>query len=256
MLKNTQHIDIKHLSAYAEDPRSYCYYKGIPRSVHNKTNLKNKVTKINPLSSSFSRNSLYLAILSLMFSVTGLYVFLNMPMSIFGITYEKDTILYISIGSFLATITLFLGRSFLIRRSIFKFCGVPTSSYRLLGTNLTRSKRSISLKKDKLYGNPDTVFLKKNAKSAYVCQYNPRKFNGRAKVRERYQMLIFMGIIMEQHKLENIKGAIRYQDHLEFIKYEPVIYKKLIALQGEYNKAIQEWVAPDDQPLFKRDKAF
>ena len=67
-------------------------------------------------------------------------------------------------------------------------------------------------------------------------------------------MLLFMGIVKEQYDLVDIKGAIRYQDHLENIKFESSIYKDLMDLQGEYSEAITEWVAPDKQPLFKRDK--
>ena len=98
--------------------------------------------------------------------------------------------------------------------------------------------------------------MKSNGKTAFVCQYNQRDFKRRAKVRERYQMLLFMGMVMEKYKLEDIKGAIRYHDHLEFIKHEPIIYNKLLDLQEEYSEAIQEWVTPDERPLFKRDKTF
>jgi hypothetical protein len=123
-------------------------------------------------------------------------------------------------------------------------------------TNLIWPKRSAKLKRYKLHGNPGTVFLKNGGKAAYVCQYNPRMFNGRPKVRERYQMLLYMGLVKKQYSLEDIQGAIRYQDHLELINYEPIIYKNLLELQDEYNEAIQEWVAPNKQPLFKRDKNF
>lgn len=176
-----------------------------------------------------------------------------MLVDIAGITIKSEIILYASVGLFLLAIVLWTVRSFFIRRSLFKLCGVPTSSYRLLGSSLTWPKFPIKIKKNKLYGTPSTIFLKKDGKTAYVCQYNPRNFKGKPKVRERYQMLLFMGIVMEEYKAENIKGAIRYHDHLEFIKYEPIIYKKLLGLQDEYNEAIQEWVAPNDQPLFKRD---
>ena len=177
-------------------------------------------------------------------------------MDIAGYTVETEIILYTTVGLFLSAIFFWMVRSFFIRRALFKLCGVPTSSYRLLGTNLTFPKKTIKLRKERLYGTPSTVFLKKNGKTAYVCQYNPRDFKGKPKVRERYQMLLFMGIAMEECKLDNIKGAIRYHDHLEFIKFDPVIYNKLLELQNEYGKALQEWKAPDDRPLFSRDRTF
>lgn len=256
MFINSSNIEISHLSAYAEDPRSYCYYKGIPRSIHIKNNPDKNIYRKNPLFSSFSRNSLYLAILCLTVSAMCLYIYFNIQSEIVGITLDKDLISYTSIGSFLTAITLLVARYISIRHALFKFCEASISNYRLIGTNLSWLKRSMKLRKDKLYGNPGTVFVKKNGKTAYLCQYNPRTFNGRPKVRERYQMLLLMGIAMEEFQTENIKGAIRYRDHLEPIKYEPVIYKKLLALQEEFNEAIQEWEAPDNQPLFKRDKTF
>ena len=133
---------------------------------------------------------------------------------------------------------------------------MPTSGYKLLATNLKFPKRSIKLNKNKIQGSPTTLFIKSDGKTAFVCQYIQREFKGRLKVRERYQMLLFMGIAMEKYKLESIVGAIRYYDHLEFINHEPIIYKKLLNLQDEYREAIQEWKAPNDLPLFKRDNTF
>jgi len=254
MANNTPPILISLLAAYAEDPRGYCHYKGVPRSIHNRNNQQKITRKNNPLSSSLSRNLLFLIILCLILSGAGF--FWAMPVDIIGFAINSGIILYATTGLFFLAIALWLARSFFIRRALFKLCGVPTSSYRLLGSNLTWLKRSIKLTKDNLFGTPSTLFLKKNGETAFVCQYNSRNFNGNPKVRERYQILLFMGIIKEQYKLENIKGAIRYNDHLEFIKYESVVYKNLLALQDEYNEAIQEWEAPDIQPLFKRDKTF
>ena len=127
-------IEVSHLSAYAEDPRSYCHYRGIPRSIHNKQpELK---TRGNPLSSPISRNLLYIVTLCLLISGISLYILLNPPGDILGITIETKIIKYCSTGFFLLAIILWIIRSYFIRRSLFKFCGVPTSSYKLLGTRL------------------------------------------------------------------------------------------------------------------------
>lgn len=66
-------------------------------------------------------------------------------------------------------------------------------------------------------------------------------------------MLLYMGLIKEMYKLENIQGAIHYQDHLEVINYEAVIYQQLLDLREEYVNAIKEWKAPNVRPLFSRD---
>ena len=247
-------IEVSHLSAYAEDPRSYCHYRGIPRSIHNKQPKLKK--RGNPLSSPLIRNLLYIVALCLLIFGICLYVLLNPPGDILDIKIEAEIIKYCSAGSFLLAIMLWIIRHYFIRRSLFKFCGAPISSHKLLGTNLKFPKHSIKLFKNKIYGTPSAIFMKRNSKTAFVCQYNQRDFKRRAKVRERYQMLLFMGMAMEKYKLGDIKGAIRYHDHLEFIKYEPIIYKNLLALQEEYNEAIQEWVTSDERPLFKRDKTF
>jgi hypothetical protein len=177
-----------------------------------------------------------------------------MSVDIFGTTINPEIFLYTSIWLLLLTVVLWLIRYFFLRRSLFKLCGVPSSNYNLLATSLIWPKRSIKLRKNRLRGSPGTIYLGKKDKTAYVCQYNPRIFKGRPKVRERYQMLLFMGIVKEQYNLADITGAIRYQDHLENIKFEPTIYKDLLDLQDEYSDAIKEWVAPDKQPLFKREK--
>ena len=173
-----------------------------------------------------------------------------------GLTLSHQEIGLIAGGLFAVAVALLWFRGVLIRRTLFKLCGVPTSSYRLVGSSLVWPSRPVKLTKDNLSGVPSSVFLKKNGKTAYVCQYNPRNFNGRAKVRERYQVLLLMGMVLEKYKPENIKGAVCYQDHLEPMKYEPVIFKQLIDLQNEYKEAIKEWETPDTRPLFNRDQDF
>ena len=156
--------------------------------------------------------------------------------------------------AFTSAFILWWLRNILLKRTLFKLCGVPRSEYRLLGTNLIWPIHTIRLSHNNLVGIPSAVFLKKDGKACYVCQYNPRYFNGRIKVRERYQMLLLMGLIQEEYEFEAVQGAILYnRDHLELIKYEPVVYKQLLDLQDEYNQAIQEWVPPNVRPLFNRD---
>ena len=68
-------IEIAHLAAYAEDPRSYCHFKGVPRSQHNKT----KQVKVKPLTlNSTATNALSIAILiSLLISGLCLWILLG-----------------------------------------------------------------------------------------------------------------------------------------------------------------------------------
>ena len=179
--------------------------------------------------------------------------FWSEPVDITNLMTETEIIFYSSIGLILLAIILWMIRSFFIRRALFNLCGVATSNFRLLGTNLTGFRKSFKLEKDNLYDYPGAIFIKKDKSIVCVCQYNPRDYKGRVKVRERYQMLLFMGIVMEQYKPENIRGAIRYNDHQEFIKYESETYEKLLDLQDEYSEAIRKWEAPNDRPLFNRD---
>ena len=66
-------------------------------------------------------------------------------------------------------------------------------------------------------------------------------------------MLLFMGLVNEIYKLDSVKGAIKYQDHLEGIKFEPAIYHSLLELKDEYTEAIKEWKAPNTRPLYSRE---
>lgn len=171
-----------------------------------------------------------------------------------GLTLNQSQVWQIAGASFCLAIFLFWARRLLLKRKLFNLYGVPTSSYRLIGSTLLRFGHPLKLDKNSLVGTPGTVFLKKNGKSAYVCHFNPRIFNGRVKVRERYQMLLFMGLVNEIYQPDKISGAIRFQDHLEVIKYEPVIYRQLLDMRDEYRDAIEEWQAPNSRPLFNRDQ--
>lgn len=177
-------------------------------------------------------------------------------MDIAGIILNQDQIWLVAGATFGLAIILLWLRRFLLRRKLFKICSVPMSSYRLLGTTQLWLGHPVTLTKNNLRGTPSTIFLKKNGKSAYVCHFNPRYFKGRVKVRERYQMLLFMGLVKEIYKPEIIQGAICYRDHLEAIKFEPVIYKQLLDLREEYSEAITEWKAPNVRPLFNREQHF
>lgn len=179
-----------------------------------------------------------------------------MSVDIFETTISPEVFLYGAICSLLLAVVFWLIRYFLLRRALFRLCGVSSSKYKLLSTNLIWPKRAIILKQENLRGTSGTIFLNKDNKSAYVCQYNPRLFNGRPKVRERYQILLIMGIVKEKYKLKGIQGAIRYFDHLELIKFESTIYRNLLDLQEEYKQAVHEWTPPNAQPLFKRDTNF
>jgi hypothetical protein len=179
-----------------------------------------------------------------------------MSVDLFNATVSPEIFLSASIWLFLLAAVLWFIRYFFLRRALFKLFGVSPSKYRLLATNLIWPGRSIKLRKNKLGGTPGTVFLKRTGETACLCQYKPRIFKGRAKVRERYEMLLFMGLMKEKYKLEDIQGAIRYHDHLELFNFEPAIYKNLLNMQNEYREAISEWVPPNKQPLFKRDNKF
>lgn len=157
----------------------------------------------------------------------------------------------ISLG--LALFLLWL-RRILQKRRLFKLCGVPASAYRLLGTSLYRLGQPVNLQKHGLRACPSTVFQGKNKKSGYICHFNPRMFNGRVKVRERYQMLLIMGLAMETLNLDDIQAAIHYRDHLEAIQFEPETYKQLVEMRQEYVEAVKKWTAPNARPLFNRNQ--
>lgn len=170
-----------------------------------------------------------------------------------GLTLHQPQMELIAAGAFGLALLLLWLRRFLVKRRLFKLCGVPTSSYRLLGTTLLGFGRPVKLRSHDLNGIPSTVFLKKNGKSAYVCHFNPRFFKGRVKVRERYQMLLFMGLVKERFRPEKVQGAICYQDHLEGIAFEPAIYQQLLDMRDEFSIAVDKWEAPNPRPLFNRN---
>jgi len=67
MFMKRQIIDVSHLAAYAEDPQSYCHFRGKPRSLHDKKTRKKKAP-LRPLRSQLSHILLGMAVLSLLIS--------------------------------------------------------------------------------------------------------------------------------------------------------------------------------------------
>ena len=69
-------IRLDHLAAYAEDPPSYCHYRGKPRSLHQKETRKKK-PRWHPLRSRMSQGLLISALISLFISGWCLWILLG-----------------------------------------------------------------------------------------------------------------------------------------------------------------------------------
>ena len=140
------------------------------------------------------------------------------------------------------------------RRSAFRLFDLSARQFRLLGTDIAGSTRPLYLRFKQLVGAPDAGFISRDKQQGFIGEYKSRDYKGYVKHRERYQVILYMGMLKNRYGLAQVSGAIRYRDHLEPITFDPSLFDQLLALQAEYRSVIQGWQIQNDKPLYQRSR--
>jgi len=135
---------------------------------------------------------------------------------------------------------------------VFKLFSLSSSNYRLVGTDIGGRTDHAYLRSGPLGGVPDALFVNKRKRHGFIGEYKSRQNKGRPSLREKYQVILYMGMAMEKYGLIEIKGAIRYRENIVPVLFDASLYQRLRNLEGEVLLAKKKWIPLDTRPLHCR----
>jgi hypothetical protein len=126
------------------------------------------------------------------------------------------------------------------------------SDFRVVGADMGQAQKPIYLRADGLMGGPDALFHSSSRNHWVVGEYKSRRYNGRIKPYERYQVILYTGMVRRSKRTSNVNGALRYTDKLVPVPFDDELYRRLVGLIPEFQVATKKWKAPDNRPLHQR----
>lgn len=135
---------------------------------------------------------------------------------------------------------------------VFSRFGVSESTHQLLGSDLGGSTKGIRLSRYSINGMADAVFASKRAKELVVGEFKSRKYKGRVRYYEFYQVQLYMGHLAEKYPGHTIKGCLAYADGRQPVNFDPAVYEGLIAMRGEVVATLRNRKTANSVPLHKR----
>ena len=85
----------------------------------------------------------------------------------------------------------------------------------------------------RIAGRPDALFRGPGGQWV-VGEYKHRAYRGRVRARERYQVLLYMGIVREVHRTNQVRGLIRYRDRMIEIHWDEPLWRWLLRCAERY----------------------
>lgn len=138
----------------------------------------------------------------------------------------------------LVIIFIAVGLSYLRQRlRIYTLFGLSVFRYRLISADMGKVGRKKIYRGRDLTGAPDVVFADRLKPRIIVCEYKSRLAKNRVKKRERYQVVLYIGLLQEIYPRHRIEGRLRYRDKVVDIGFDPQLYSWLLSLKTPCLKA-------------------
>lgn len=137
-------------------------------------------------------------------------------------------------------------------RKICRLFELNPADYRLLGTDLNTWLPTCKLRLSGLSGIPDAAFIQLKQGAGFIGEYKSRRHKGFVKRYERYQTILYMGLLKEKYRLNHVIGAIRFADHCVAIPFDEHLYQQLLELRSEYRKSRRQGIPLESRPLHLR----
>lgn len=132
--------------------------------------------------------------------------------------------------------------------------GVRESTHRLISTDLGNSKGRIKLSRFGINGIADAVFESVNGNEILVGEFKSRKYRGKVKLSEFYQLMMYIGHIKALYPNHTVLGCLAYADSRVQVNFDPAVYESLVGLREEYWLTVRYKRVADSRPLHKRMK--
>ena len=125
------------------------------------------------------------------------------------------------------------------QRAVCALFELQPSEYQLIGTDLGGASKKYYLVGDGLIGVPDALFRFSVNRSIVVGEAKSRQYRGRVYKRERYQVMLYMGVAKRRFR-KPVRGILRFrcgtcveipfsEDTYRFLKAQIPQYRKTVA---------------------------
>ena len=147
----------------------------------------------------------------------------------------------------LALIAIILSRGYGVKKT-FK---IPIW-YLFIGSDMGGNDKPYYVNKKGVCGAPDAIFFNPLRLVFVIGEYKSRKYNGQVRLRENYQVLLYMGLTSPSFLFRS-RGYLCYGcGSLVPVKYDHKTYKQLLKLKHEVEKSKRNWKPVNKKPLHER----
>jgi hypothetical protein len=137
------------------------------------------------------------------------------------------------------------------QREVYEVFNVDPQRFRLVGSDLG-GRRPMYLRMGNLVGAPDAAFRSRRDKHGVIGEFKSRRYRGFIRRRERYQCILYMGMLKHCYRLHSVSAVLRFADQCVDIPYDEMLFNHLVAIGPELQQARKRWKAPNPQPLHQR----
>lgn len=128
--------------------------------------------------------------------------------------------------------------------------------WQLLGADIGGHERPAHLRAFGLVGTPD-VLASSGGRRMHVGDYKNRRYRGKVRDYERYQLLLYTGMVRHIYGTKDVTASIAYKDRVVEIPWDSKTFDALIGLRPEYRESTRHWRAVNPVPLkARRSKVF
>jgi hypothetical protein len=90
-------------------------------------------------------------------------------------------------------------------------------------------------------GVPDALFISNGLRRIVVGEYKSRRHAGGIWLRERYQVVLYMGILLALHPGWEVVGLLAYPDGIEKVGFSQQEFEGLVRLTPKLRAVHQAW---------------
>ena len=125
--------------------------------------------------------------------------------------------------------------------------------FKLLGTDLGgQQNRGIYLSFAGVNGKPDAVFEDRKKPCIIIGEHKARKCKAGVRLREFYQIVLYIGIAQRKWPTHEVKGCLSFDDKVVWVDFDSNVFQALIDLKLEAIEGIAQGKAINKAPLHRR----
>jgi hypothetical protein len=124
--------------------------------------------------------------------------------------------------------------------------------YKLVGSDLGERDSTVRLSFNGVNGAPDAVFEDRKKARIIVGEHKARKHRHGVRLREYYQIMLYIGMARRRWHSHEVVGLISFTDKVVWINFDESVFSALVGLKAEAIESIRSRRALNPKPLHKR----